>query len=171
MPRSLLSGPWEPGAGSGVSAGRVHTCCPGTSHSSTDSSSWLPPSAFAMSSNLSPQQPQRKHPSQDLCQGLHVAVGCQVAVLGAAGLAWGCQLFGFPLPAGAPQTPIWPLRSPHPGKGTKALHSEASMLSCPLEPPTSPRHASSPKVGTCSPTCPVPTSRPLSVAPELAPEW
>lgn len=34
-------------------------------------------------------------------------------------------LFGFPLPALEPQTPVWSWRRPDPGKGTKTLHSWA----------------------------------------------
>lgn len=92
--RRAPRGPEEWGAAAGVSAGRVHTCCPGTSRGSVPTAPGYPEPAFAMSSNLkhSPGNLKGSTPVQEPRQGLHVAAGCQAAVSGAAGLAGGCQL-------------------------------------------------------------------------------
>ena len=110
-------GPRERGAAAGVSAGRVHACCPGTSHASVPAAPGHPEPAFALSSNLkhSPGNLKGSTPVQEPRQGLRAAVGCQAAVSGAAGLAGGCQLcLVFPfLP--------WTLRRPSRRGGARVL--------------------------------------------------
>ena len=85
----------------------------------------MPTPATAMSSNLkhSPSNLKGSIPSRSPARVSMWLLAAKPPSRGrGAGLGLPA-LFGFPLPALEPQTPVWPWRRPDPGKGTKALHS------------------------------------------------
>lgn len=105
----------------------MHACCPGTSHGSLPAAPGSPKPATAMSSNLkhSPGNLKGSIPSRSPAR---VSMWLLAAKPPSRGLGAGLglpALFGFPLPALEPQTPVWPWRRPDPGKSTKALYSWA----------------------------------------------
>lgn len=105
----------------------MHACCPGTSHGSLPTAPGSPKPATAMSSNLkhSPGNLKGSIPSRSPAR---VSMWLLAAKPPSRGLGAGLglpALFGFPLPALEPQTPVWPWRRPDPGKSTKALYSWA----------------------------------------------
>nr|CAI9704897.1 unnamed protein product [Rangifer tarandus platyrhynchus] len=108
-------------------AGGVHACCPGTSHGSLPTAPGSPKPATAMSSNLkhSPSNLKGSIPSRSPARVSMWLLAAKPPSRGrGAGLGLPA-LFGFPLPALEPQTPVWSWRRPDPGKGTKTLHSWA----------------------------------------------
>lgn len=69
-----------------------------------------------------PRQPQRKHPRPGAPPGPPCGCWLPSRRLGGRGAGRGLPvLFGFPLPALEPQTPVSPWRRPYPGKGTKTV--------------------------------------------------
>ena len=69
-----------------------------------------------------PRQPQRKHPRPGAPPGPPCGCWLPSRRLGGRRAGRGLPaLFGFPLPALEPQTPVSPWRRPYPGKGTKPL--------------------------------------------------
>lgn len=110
-----------------VGAGWVHACCPSTSHGSLPTAPGSPKPATAMSSNLkhSPSNLKGSIPSRSPARVSMWLLAAKPPSRGrGAGLGLPA-LFGFPLPALEPQTPVWSWRRPDPGKGTKTLHSWA----------------------------------------------
>ena len=103
----------------------MHACCSSTSHGSLPTAPGSPTPATAMSSNLkhSPSNLKGSIPSRSPARVSMWLLAAKPPSRGrGAGLGLPA-LFGFPLPALEPQTPVWPWRRPDPGKGTKALHS------------------------------------------------
>lgn len=123
-----------------------------------------------------PKQPQRKHPCPGAPPGSPCGSWLPSRRLGGRRAGLGLPaLFGFPLPALEPQTPVSPRRRPDLGKGTKALHSQAGESRMQgkraagwIPPPVRPHHAhprtSLPQHGSLHARCP---ATGLLCAPEL----